>query len=54
MVIVFGFSYAASLAQCMAFCVFSVPCGWANPMLRRLCEKACPLEPKMKSLKCRE
>jgi hypothetical protein len=54
MVIVFGFSCVASPAQCMAFCVFSVPYGWASPIFCHLCEKPCPLEPKMRFLRCGE
>jgi hypothetical protein len=37
-VIVFGFSCAASRTQCMALCVFSLLCGWAYPIFFHLCE----------------
>jgi hypothetical protein len=50
-VIVSWFSFAASLAQCMAFCIFSLLCGWAYPLPLHLCLKAVPLEPNMESLR---
>jgi hypothetical protein len=49
-VIVFWFSFAARRAQCMAFCIFSLLCGWAYPLFRHLCLKAVPLDPNMESL----
>jgi hypothetical protein len=50
MVMVSWFSFAARRAQCMAFCVFSLLCGWAYPLPIHLCLKAFPLDPNMESL----
>jgi hypothetical protein len=50
MVIVSWFSLAARWAQCIAFCVFSLLCGWAYPLPIHLCWKAVPLDPNMESL----
>jgi hypothetical protein len=41
-VIVSWFSFATRRAQCMAFCMFSLLCGWAYPLLIYLCVKAMP------------
>jgi hypothetical protein len=49
-VIVSWFSLAARWAQCMAFCKFSLLCGWAYPLSCHLCIKAVPLDPNMESL----
>jgi hypothetical protein len=49
-VVVSWFSFAASQAQCMAFCIFSLLCGWAYPLPIHLCLKAVLLDPKMESL----
>ena len=50
MVIVSWSSCAARQAQCMAFCMFSLLCGWAYPLSFHLCEKAVPLDPNIESL----
>jgi hypothetical protein len=34
----------------MAFCIFSLLCGWAYPLPSHLCLKAVPLDPNMESL----
>jgi hypothetical protein len=34
----------------MAFCMFSLLCGWVYPLLRHLCLKAVPLDPNIESL----
>jgi hypothetical protein len=49
-VIVSWFSFVARQAQCMAFCMFFLLCGWAYPLLIHLCLKAMPLDPNMESL----
>jgi hypothetical protein len=49
-VIVSWFSFAARRAQCMAFCIFSLLCGWAYPLSCHLCVKAGPLDPNIESL----
>jgi hypothetical protein len=49
-VIVSWFSFAARRAQCMAFCIFSLLCGWAYPLSSHLCLKAIPRDPNMESL----
>ena len=49
-VIVSWFSFAARWAQCMAFCVFSLLCGWVYLFFSHLCLKAVPLDPNMESL----
>jgi hypothetical protein len=49
-VIVSWFSFVARRAQCMAFCIFSLLCGWAYPLLSHLCLKVVPLDPNMESL----
>jgi hypothetical protein len=50
MVIVSWFSFAARRVQWMAFCMFSLLCGWAYPLSSHLCLKAVPLDPNMESL----
>jgi hypothetical protein len=34
----------------MAFCIFSLLCGWAYPLSCHLCVKAVPLDSNMESL----
>ena len=50
LVIVSWFSFAARRAQCMAFCMFSLLCGWTYLLSRHLCLKAVPLNPNIESL----
>jgi hypothetical protein len=50
MVIVSWFSFVARRAQYMAFCKFSLLCGWAYPFPSHLCLKAVPLDPNIESL----
>ena len=49
-VIVSWFSFATRRAQCMAFCIFSLLCGWPYPLSCHLCIKVGPLDPNMESL----
>ena len=50
MVIVSWFFCAAKWVQCMAFCMFSLLCGWAYLLFIHLHEKAVPLDPNIESL----
>ena len=49
-VIVLGFYFAASRAQCMALCVFLLLCRCAYPIFCHLCEQAKPMDMNMESL----
>jgi hypothetical protein len=49
-VVVSWFPFVASRAQCMAFYIFYLLCGWAYPLPIHLCLKAVPLDPNMESL----
>jgi hypothetical protein len=43
------FSFAARRAQCMAFYIFYLLCGWTYPLSSHLCVKAIPLDSNMES-----